>query len=66
MAKPDTRVTVTLSPFAHRRLTLLAQAMESTPATQAGRPIEDWVASDDFEKLLEKALNDAKAHKGQK
>lgn len=64
MAKPDTRVTVTLSPFAHRRITLLAEAMESTPATQAGRPIEDWVVSEQFEKLLQQALDDSKAGSG--
>ncbi|MGD1850939.1 MAG: hypothetical protein ACFCBU_10140, partial [Cyanophyceae cyanobacterium] len=55
---PDTRITVTLSPFAHSRITRLADAMQSTPATQAGRPIEDWVISADFEKLLEEATKD--------
>lgn len=51
----DTRLTVTLSSFAYREIMELAELLESKPATLSVRPIEDWVASDEFLKLKERA-----------
>ena len=54
MSKPSDRniIQVSLSAFAYKRIKLLAELMGSKPATQAARPLEDWVLSDEFERQL--------------
>ena len=56
-------VQVSLSSFAHRRLQRLAELMDSKIATQAARPVEDWVASEEFNRILQAAEEERKAQR---
>ena len=58
-SKVDTRVTASLSLGAYRRLSRLAELLGTFPGTEAGRGLEDWVFSDEFEKRLQRAEEDA-------
>lgn len=50
--KIDTRLTITLSPYAFNELTKLSKSIGSAPATLAVRPVEDWVLSPEFVALV--------------
>lgn len=53
--KLDTRVTVSLTPLAFKRLKRLVDLLESVPGTEAGRGLEEWIFSESFARKLANA-----------
>lgn len=58
--KIDTRITATLSVAGHRRLMYISKLLGVKPGTEAGKGLEDWLFSEEFEKRLKQAEDDAK------
>lgn len=50
------RLTPSVSPFATKELTEVAALLGIAPSTLAARGIEQWIVSDDFERLKERAI----------
>jgi len=62
--KLDTRVIATLTPLAFKRLKRLVVLLESTPGTEAGRGLEEWIFSESFAQKLANAEDENRRQGG--